>query len=38
MSTAARYAFPEAIVDTAWLAAHLDGPALRVFDCTTYLR
>jgi thiosulfate/3-mercaptopyruvate sulfurtransferase len=38
MSDAARYAFPEAIVDTAWLAAHLGDPGLRVFDCTTYLR
>ncbi|HYF08004.1 MAG TPA: sulfurtransferase [Acetobacteraceae bacterium] len=34
---APRYAHPEAIADTAWLAAHLDDTALRVFDCTTYL-
>lgn len=33
-----RYAHPEAIVDTAWLAAHGAEPGLRVFDCTTYLR
>lgn len=35
---AARYAHPEAIVSTEWLAANLDAPGLRVFDCTTYLR
>ncbi|WP_149536893.1 sulfurtransferase [Siccirubricoccus phaeus] len=35
---AAHYLHPEAIVDTEWLAAHLGDPALRVFDCTTYLR
>ncbi|MCO6416587.1 sulfurtransferase [Siccirubricoccus sp. KC 17139] len=34
----AQYLHPEAIVDTAWLAANLQDPALRVFDCTTYLR
>ena len=34
----ARYAHPEAIVETSWLADHLRDPALRVFDCTTYLR
>ena len=33
-----RYAFPDAIRSTAWLAAHLDDPDLRVFECTTYLR
>jgi thiosulfate/3-mercaptopyruvate sulfurtransferase len=37
METAPRYAFPEAIVSTEWLAANLHDPALRVFDCTTYL-
>ena len=31
------YLFPEAIVSTEWLQANLDDPALRVFDCTTYL-
>ncbi len=34
---AARYLHPEAIVDTAWLAAHAGDPGLRIFDCTTYL-
>lgn len=38
MATAPRYAFPEALVSTAWLAENLHDPALRVFDCTTYLR
>jgi thiosulfate/3-mercaptopyruvate sulfurtransferase len=37
METAPRYAFPEAIVSTEWLAAKLGDPALRIFDCTTYL-
>ena len=37
METAPRYAFPEAIVSTEWLAANLHDPRLRVFDCTTYL-
>ena len=37
MDAAPRYAFPEAIVSTEWLAANLHDPALRVFDCTTYL-
>ncbi|MDO9710890.1 sulfurtransferase [Paracraurococcus lichenis] len=32
-----RYAHPEAIVTTEWLAANLAAPGLRVFDCTTYL-
>lgn len=32
-----RYAHPEAIVSTEWLAANLADPALRIFDCTTYL-
>ena len=34
----ARYQHPEAIVSTAWLAENLADPALRVFDCTTWLR
>jgi thiosulfate/3-mercaptopyruvate sulfurtransferase len=38
MATIQRYAHPEAIVDTRWLADHLHDPALRVYDCTTYLR
>jgi thiosulfate/3-mercaptopyruvate sulfurtransferase len=29
---------PEALVSTAWLAAHLDDPDLRLFECTTWLR
>lgn len=33
----ARFAHPEAIVSTEWLAQHLHDPSLRVFDCTTYL-
>ena len=28
---------PEFLVETEWLAAHLDDPKLRVFDCTTHL-
>jgi len=32
-----RFRYPEAIVSTEWLAAHLDDPALRIYDCTTYL-
>ncbi len=32
-----RYRYPEAIVETEWLSANLDDPALRVFDCTTHL-
>ncbi|MCP5150642.1 MAG: sulfurtransferase [Ectothiorhodospiraceae bacterium] len=31
------YRFPEAIVSTDWLAAHLDDPKVRIFECTTYL-
>src|SRR3954454_9822595 len=38
MTTTPRYAYPEAIVSTAWLADHLRDPALRIYDCTTYLR
>jgi thiosulfate/3-mercaptopyruvate sulfurtransferase len=37
MAETPRYAHPEAIVSTEWLAAHLGDPALRLFDCTTYL-
>lgn len=32
-----RYLHPEQIVSTEWLAANLNDPGLRVFDCTTYL-
>jgi thiosulfate/3-mercaptopyruvate sulfurtransferase len=28
---------PDALVSTDWLEANLGDPALRVFDCTTYL-
>ncbi len=31
------YRHPEALVSTAWLAANLSDPTLRIFDCTTYL-
>lgn len=37
MSSLARYAHPEAIVDTQWLEDHLHDASLRIFDCTTYL-
>jgi thiosulfate/3-mercaptopyruvate sulfurtransferase len=30
-------AHPEYLVDTEWLAAHLDDPTLRVLECTTIL-
>ncbi|MEM7423154.1 MAG: rhodanese-like domain-containing protein [Pseudomonadota bacterium] len=30
--------YPEAIVDGDWLAANLEDPSLRIYDCTTYLR
>ena len=33
-----RYAQPDAIVDTRWLAGNLRDPSLRVFVCTTHLR
>jgi thiosulfate/3-mercaptopyruvate sulfurtransferase len=29
---------PDSLVQTAWLADHLDDPQLRIFECTTYLR
>ena len=31
------FAHPEYLVSTDWLAAHLDDPAVVVFDCTTHL-
>ena len=37
MSSTAQFFYPEALVTTDWLAAHLNEPGLRVFDCTTYL-
>ena len=33
----AQFAHPEYLVDTEWLAKHLDDADLRVFDCTTVL-
>ena len=33
----AGYAHPEHLVDTAWLAAHLDDPGVVVLDATTHL-
>ena len=38
MTATMRYAHPDAIVGTQWLADNLRDPALRVFDCTTHLR
>lgn len=29
------YVHPEYLVETEWLAAHLDDPSLRILDCTT---
>ena len=37
MADGARIVNPQYLVETEWLAAHLADPALRVFDCTTYL-
>jgi thiosulfate/3-mercaptopyruvate sulfurtransferase len=34
---AARFLYPEALASGQWLERHLNDPALRVFDCTTYL-
>ena len=34
---APHYRYPAAIVETDWLAANLDDPTLRIFDCTTHL-
>ena len=31
------FAHPEYLVDTAWLAAHLDDPGVVVLDATTHL-
>lgn len=30
--------YPDAVVETDWLAEHLDDSDLRIFECTTYLR
>jgi len=35
--TEPRYRYPDAVVSTDWLQANLADPALRIFDCTTYL-
>ncbi len=32
-----RFQHPDALVSTDWLQANLADPALRIFDCTTYL-
>ena len=32
-----QYKYPDAIVSTDWLAANINTPDLRIFDCTTYL-
>lgn len=37
MTGTLRYRYPDALWDTTRLAAQLDDPALRVFDCTTWL-
>lgn len=34
---APRFLHPDQLVSTDWLAAHLEDPTLRLFDCTTYL-
>lgn len=36
--TVDEYRDPAALVQTAWLEAHLGDPRLRIFDCTTYLK
>ena len=30
--------YPAAVVETDWLAEHLDDEEIRIYDCTTYLR
>ena len=30
--------YPAAVVETDWLANHLDDEEIRIYDCTTYLR
>ncbi len=32
------YVHPEYLVQTDWLAAHIDDPELRILDCTVFLR
>lgn len=36
--TSHKFQHPEALVTADWLEAHLADPALRIYDCTTYLR
>ena len=31
------YAKPQYLVETDWLAAHLEDPDLRIYDCTMHL-
>lgn len=38
MAHQTQWRYPDALVETDWLAANLDDPNLRIFDCTTYLR
>lgn len=35
--TSAGFARPDALVETDWLARHLDDPGVRVLECTVYL-
>ena len=37
-TTTEAWRYPEAIVETDWLAANLGDESLRIYDCTTYLR
>lgn len=32
-----KFHYPDAIIETEWLEAHLDDPSMRIFDCTTHL-
>jgi thiosulfate/3-mercaptopyruvate sulfurtransferase len=34
---ATHFKHPEFLVDTDWLAEHLDDPRIRIYDCTTHL-
>lgn len=34
----AEWLYPDAIVETDWLADNLAAPSVRIFECTTYLR
>ena len=34
---ATHFKYPEFLVDTDWLAEHLDDPGIRIYDCTTHL-